>query len=219
MCFTGVILNPYRRPIHDGVVGRLLEEMEWNPEGFYVYSLDPRVYVRTLDYERFRPTLSQVLGSNPPAVHFHFRLATVGKVAVYNVHGWDIGGHLVTHNGIVGAYSYEDESGYSDTLRLVAQKRFREFLLGKRWKNLYEYLSEKDFESVMFIVSRDFNEVYAISRRRSIRYYRLNYVTYATSKELLTGSMLRKARVEVYANGVFQVTYDRVLRVVYTGEE
>ena len=219
MCFTGVILNPYRRPIHDEVVGRLLEEMERNPEGFYVYSLDPRVYIRTLDYERFRPTLSQVLGSNPPAVHFHFRLATVGKVAVYNVHGWDIGGHLVTHNGIVGAYSYEDESGYSDTLRLVAQKRFREFLLGKRWKNLYEYLSEKDFEGVMFIVSRDFNEVYAISRERSIRYYRLNNVTYATSKELLTGSTLRKARVEAYANGVFQVTYDRVLGVVYTGEE
>ena len=218
MCFTGVILNPYRRPIHDEVVGRLLEEMEWNPEGFYVYSLDPRVYIRTLDYERFRPTLSQVLGSNPPAVHFHFRLATVGKVAVYNVHGWDIGGHLVTHNGIVEAYSYEDESGYSDTLRLVAQKRFREFLLGKRWENLYEYLSKKDFEGVMFIVSRDFNEVYAISRGRSIRYYRLNNVTYVTSRELLAGSMLRKARVEAYANGVFQVTYDRVL-VVYTGEE
>jgi hypothetical protein len=214
MCFTGVILNPYRRPIHDGVVGRLLEEMEWNPEGFYVYSLDPRVYIRTLDYEMFRPTLSQVLGSNPPAIHFHFRLATVGKVAVYNAHGWDIGGHLVTHNGIVGAYSYEDESGYSDTLRLVAQKKFRELLLGKRWKNLYEYLSEKDFKGVMFIVSRDFNEVYAISRGRSIRYYRLNNVTYATSKELLTGSTLRKARVEAYANGVFQVTYDRVLRVV-----
>ncbi len=212
MCFTGVILNPYRRPIHDEVVGRLLEEMEWNPEGFYVYSLDPRVYIRTLDYERFRPTLSQVLGSNPPAVHFHFRLATVGRVAVYNVHGWDIGGHLVTHNGIVEAYSYEDESGYSDTLRLVAQKRFRELLLGKRWKNLYEYLSEKDFKGVMFIVSRDFNEVYAISRGRSIRYYRLNNVTYATSKELLTGSMLRKARVEAYANGVFQVTYKGVVK-------
>jgi len=214
LCFTGVILNPYRRPIHDGVVGRLLEEMEWNPEGFYVYSLDPRVYIRTLDYERFRPTLSQVLGSNPPAVHFHFRLATVGKVAVYNVHGWDVGGHLVTHSGIVGAYSYEDESGYSDTLRLVAQKRFREFLLGKRWKNLYEYLSNKDFKGVMFIVSRDFNEVYAISHGRSIRYCRLNYVTYATSKELLTGSTLRKARSGAHTNSVFKVTYDGVIRLV-----
>jgi len=219
MCFTGVILNPYRRPIHDEVVGRLLEEMEWNPEGFYAYSLDPRVYIRTLDYERFKSTLNLVLSSNPPAVHFHFRLATVGKVAVYNVHGWDVGGHLVTHNGIVGAYSYEDERGYSDTLRLVAQKKFRELLLGRRWKDLYKYLSGRDFRGVMFIVSRDFNEVYAISRGRSIRYYRLNNVTYATSEELLAGSMLRKARVEAYANGVFQVTYDRVLGVVYTGEE
>jgi hypothetical protein len=71
----------------------------------------------------------------------------------------------------------------------------------------------------MFIVSRDFNEVHVISRGRNIRYYRLNNVTYATSEELLAGSMLRKARVEAYANGVFQVTYDRVLGVVYTGEE
>jgi hypothetical protein len=65
----------------------------------------------------------------------------------------------------------------------------------------------------MFIVSRDFNEVHAISRGRSIRYYQLNDVTYVTSKELLAGSTLRKARVEAYTNGIFQVTYDGVLRV------
>jgi predicted glutamine amidotransferase len=60
-----------------------------------------------------------VLDSNPLAVHFHFRLTTVGRVTIYNVHGWNVGGHLVIHNGIVGAYLYEDERGYSGTLELV----------------------------------------------------------------------------------------------------
>jgi hypothetical protein len=35
-----------------GVFVRLLGEMEIEPEGFYAYSLDPRVYVKTLDYGR-----------------------------------------------------------------------------------------------------------------------------------------------------------------------
>jgi hypothetical protein len=47
----------------------------------------------------------------------------------------------------------------------------------------------------------------------ALRYHKLNNVTYATNKELLAGSMLRKTKVEAYANEVFQVTYDGVLGV------
>lgn len=43
----------------------------------------------------------------------------IGDVAIRNVHGWNVGGHLVVHNGIVGAYLYEDGRGYSGTLELV----------------------------------------------------------------------------------------------------
>jgi hypothetical protein len=43
-------------------------------------------------------------------------------------------GHLVTHNGIVGAYSYEDERGCSDTLELTTQEKFGELLLSERWE-------------------------------------------------------------------------------------
>ncbi len=35
---------------------------------------------------------------------------------------------------------YENEGGCSDTLRLVAQEKFRELLLGRGWKDLHEYL-------------------------------------------------------------------------------
>jgi hypothetical protein len=76
-----------------------LRRWGWNPEGFHVYGIDPRVYTRTLDYEEFKSTLGLVLGSNPLAVYFRFvTVGMVGRVAICNVvHGWDVGGHLVTH--------------------------------------------------------------------------------------------------------------------------
>lgn len=56
---------------------RLLEEMVGGAlRASTVYSIDPRVYNRTLDYKRFRSMLGLVLGFNPPAVHFRF--VTVG---------------------------------------------------------------------------------------------------------------------------------------------
>jgi hypothetical protein len=45
----------------------------------------------------------------------------------------------------------------------------------------------------------------------ALRYHKLNNVTYATNKELLRGSMLRKAGVETCTSGIFKVAYDKVV--------
>jgi hypothetical protein len=45
----------------------------------------------------------------------------------------------------------------------------------------------------------------------ALRYHKLNHVTYATNKELLRGSMLRKAGVETCTSGIFKVAYDEVV--------
>jgi hypothetical protein len=100
------------------VVVRLLEEMGGGaPRASTVYSIDPRVYNRILGYEGFRSTLGLVLSFNPSSPLCHCRY--IGRVTIYNIHGWNVGGHLVVHNGIVGAYLYEDGRGYSGTLELV----------------------------------------------------------------------------------------------------
>jgi hypothetical protein len=80
MYFTGVILNPYRRPINDESRREVtLRRWRWNPEGFY--GIDLRVYIKTLDYGKFKSMRDSVLGFNSSAVRYRF--AAVGKVAVY----------------------------------------------------------------------------------------------------------------------------------------
>jgi hypothetical protein len=61
------------------------------------------------------------------------------------------------------AYPYGDGRGYSDTLRLVAQEKFRELLLAGRWKDLYEYLNERDFKGVAFVVSHGLFQLHIVT--------------------------------------------------------
>jgi hypothetical protein len=45
----------------------------------------------------------------------------------------------------------------------------------------------------------------------TLKYHKLNNVTYVTDKKLLRDSMLRKAGVETCTSGIFKVTYDEVI--------
>jgi hypothetical protein len=207
LCFTGVILNPRRQQIPELVVKRLHREIIENPHGFYIYAVNPEVYVRTLDIDEFKSLFSRVLSQRPLAVHFHFRYASVGVISVENVHGWRIGDYHVTHNGSVLAYI--NERILCDSLKLIMQVEFQEYLFNKQWSELYKYIVEKGFYGVMFIVNRDFSEVYAVSMGKSVKYYQIEEVTYATSGELLVGRELKSVRRENYINGVFQITHNK----------
>jgi hypothetical protein len=66
----------------------------------------------------------------------------------------------------------------------------------------------------MFIASRDFSEVYAVSMGKSVKYYQAKGITYATSGELLVGRELKSVRRENYINGVFQITHSEVKVIV-----
>lgn len=208
MCFTGVILNPFKKEISRIIVSRLHEEMFENPHGFYVYAVNPEVYVRTLDIDEFRVLFNRVISQRPLAVHFHFRFASVGVISVENIHGWRINDYYVTHNGSVWAYI--NEKVVCDTLKLIIQREFQEYLLSKQWRELYNYIIEKGFYGVMFIVNKDFSEVYSISAGKSIKYYRVEDITYATSGELLLSRVLKKVKQENYVNGIFQIIHSEV---------
>jgi len=212
MCFTGVIFNPYRKQIPELVVKRLHRELIENPHGFYVCAVNPEVYVRTLDIDEFRALFSKLLSQRPLAVHFHFRYASVGVISVENVHGWRIGDYHVTHNGSVWAYI--NERVFCESLKLIMQKEFQEYLLNKRWEELFEYVKDKGFYGVMFIASRDFSEVYVVTNGKSVKYYQAKGITYATSGELLVGRELKSIRRENYINGVFQITHSEVKVIV-----
>jgi len=208
LCFTGVILNPFRKSIPNVVVKGLYEEMIWNPDGFYVYTIDPQVYLRILDANEFKRKFSEIIDQKPTAIHFHFRLASSGAIDVENIHGWMFGEYFITHNGIVR--SYASRRDLCDTLLLVSQREFQEFLAGKRWSELYDYIVEKGFYGVMFIVNRDFSEIYAISTWKNIEYCQNNGITYTTSGEFLARRTLKKLKLENYINGIFQITHEEV---------
>ena len=161
-----------------------------NPHGFYVCAVNPEVYVRTLDIDEFRALFSKLLSQRPLAVYFHFRYASIGVICVENVHGWRIEDYHVTHNGSV--WAYVNEKVFCDSLKLIMQKEFQEYLLNKRWEELFEYVKDKGFHEVMFIANRDFSEVYAVTNGKSVKYYQAKGITYATSGELLVGRELKE---------------------------
>jgi hypothetical protein len=212
LCFTGVILNPFRKPIPNVVVRGLYGEMVLNPDGFYVYSTDPEVYLRTLNAIEFRDMFDRIIAQKPFAIHFHFRLASSGAIDVGNVHGWKLGDYLITHNGVVR--SYAGRRDLCDTLILVNQREFQELLADKRWSELYDYIAGKGFYGVMFIVNKDFSEIYAISTMKNIEYSQANEITYATSGDFLKGKGLRRIKLENYVNGIFQITHEKVRTLV-----
>jgi hypothetical protein len=106
-------------------------------------------------------------------------------------------------------WAYINERILCDSLKLIMQVEFQEYLFNKQWSELYKYIVEKGFYGVMFIVNRDFSEVYAVSMGKSVKYYQIEEVTYATSGELLVGRELKSVRRENYINGVFQITHNK----------
>jgi hypothetical protein len=197
MCFTGVILNPHRAPIV--LWERLAKRIDSNPDGFYLRT--PHAHVRTLDPLAFNLIFLDVLSGRPPYVHFHMRRASSGLKVIENVHGWRVGKYYITHNGIVSAYT--SQRYFSDTFSLVSEREFQALLSDKDWKGLYEFVRSRGFWGVMFIVSHDFKEIYAISVDKPLRITRVKGVLYATSEKITR-------RADLYLNGVFKITYNRV---------
>jgi len=109
MCYNTVILNTDKSKTQN--IGELLtyifESYRYNHDGAFIYNSFTGQYVRTLNYEEFKQILrNQVLGYG--YVHMHLRLASHGSINESNIHGWEIGGYLCSHNGSYfnGSMSY-----------------------------------------------------------------------------------------------------------------
>jgi hypothetical protein len=206
VCFTGVVLNLKREPLQ---VDEIVKEAYVNPHGFFLYSRDPPTIMRTIDLHAYLFTFTKVAMERPRYLHFHMRLASTGALTLDNVHGWKVCGFYITHNGIVSAFSdLTGQQYYSDTYTLITQPAFQEHLRKRDWPSLYRFMAEKGFWGVMFLVSEDFKEVYAISRRKAVYFKKLHGVVYVTSKRVFKKS--KRA-----SDGVFKVTYES-LKPLYT---
>jgi len=214
MCYTGVIINPLKRDIHEPVVKKMMEEMRANSDGFYLFSMDPDVFVRTVEYDEFVRVLENVIRGRPKFVHFHFRLASSGSVSEENVHGWSLGKYYVTHNGYVGEYATDPY--YCDTYILVNEDQaFRNLVVFNDWSGLYDYLLAKNFYGVMFVVSRNADEVYGVTVLQQLKFYHVNDITYAASSDVMErldriiyagkGMIYKK-----YVNGIYSIRHGQI---------
>jgi hypothetical protein len=207
MCFTGIIINPKHKPIK--LVDKLLKQVEYNPHGFYLYI--PTLYLQTMSEELYKDCFKSVMKRKPSYVHFHFRLASSGALTLDNVHGWNVEGYYITHNGVIFNPQYTSDPYYSDTYLLINEEEFKQNLINKKWSELYDFLLESGFTGVMFIVKNDFSEMYGISVFQPIHYKKVKSVAYITSKKI---TLLSRE----YNNGVFEITYDGLKPLVQMEE-
>jgi hypothetical protein len=169
-------------------------EARTNNDGFSLYSLDPEIYVRTLEKEEFDEAFERA--KTAKLLHIHFRLGTSGSETLENVHMWDIGGYKISHNGTVsnynnylGRYYYypygeysttsitvnknDKENNaktlYSDTRQLIEENEFQENVKERRWGKLASFIVKKGFYGVMFLTSP--SEIIGISKDKSIQVY------------------------------------------------
>jgi len=191
----------------------LLNGMKANPHGFYLFSVSPDAYIRTVDYFEYLSVFNKVIPS-ARFVHFHFRYATSGLVSRENVHGWLVDKYYITHYGSVSAYA--NDPVYCDTRILVMKDQvFRDLLGAGDFKALYNYLLEKGFYGTMFAVSTNADKVYAISASATVYYANIDGVMYAISGTMLWWDRLKIWRkMKKVSNGVFAVKKDGVVEIL-----
>ena len=85
-----------------------IAKLQDNPDGFFIQN--GNVPLRTIDKDLAIKTIKGMPFDN---AIMHFRMATVGKKNVENVHGWEQAGFQFLHNGIVSDYSPKRTAGYN----------------------------------------------------------------------------------------------------------
>jgi len=89
-----------------------LEKLAANPDGFFIQDGDRSI--RTINKADAINVIKEMPFDN---AIMHFRMATVGKKNVENVHGWEAGGFQFLHNGMIRDYDYspKTEIGFTTT--------------------------------------------------------------------------------------------------------
>ena len=204
MCWTGIILNPYKNLFLNSIIDGIYKQMIDNPHGFFLYTIFPQVYIRTTDITVFKKLFDEIVDLTPICMYLHFRYASAGLISLDNVHGWQIGDYYIAHNGIVTEYCIELQQQKSDTLYLIEQKEFQELLLTQQWDKLFEFCDTKGFYGVMFIVKHDFSEIYGISIGKPIKYHKFNNMAFITSGKFITN------KCKHYIDGIFKINFKDV---------
>jgi len=179
MCFNMVIYCQSRCELTDDAVEVLVEKMLTNDDGFMVYATKKNReirYVRTMSMKQALATLTTL--PKFTLLHTHFRFASSGAKVIENVHGWRVGGLIISHNGTVIEYAYVDKEK-SDTRMLVEDARFRQAIERREWGNVAEVIESVRFWGVMFLTSP--REVYVVSRCKSFYYVSVDDIAIITN--------------------------------------
>jgi len=164
MCFNMVIYCKSLCELTDGAIEIVVRKLVYNNDGFLVYATrGKRVikYERTLSIKQVLATLTTL----PPftLLHVHFRMASSGTISHENVHGWKVGGLVVSHNGSV--LEYVSVGGKSDTRMLVEDVEFRKAVESRKWDKVAEVIENRRFWGIMFLTAP--KEVYVVARCKS----------------------------------------------------
>lgn len=79
-----------------------IEKLDANPDGFFIQN-NGFPAIRTLSKDLAIKTIKEMPFDN---CVMHFRMATVGKKNIENVHGWENEGFQFLHNGMIRDYDY-----------------------------------------------------------------------------------------------------------------
>jgi len=168
MCFNMVIYCSSKCELTDEAVEVLVEKMLINHDGFMIYATKKNReirYVRTMSMKQALATLTTL--PKFTLLHIHFRLASSGAKVVENVHGWRVGGLIISHNGTVLEYAYTDKEK-SDTRMLVENVQFKSAIERRDWDKVAEIVENVRFWGVMLLTSP--REVYVVARCKSFYY-------------------------------------------------
>lgn len=187
MCYNTIIINANKDKEYD--IGELLtyifELYRYNHDGAFLFNSSTGEYIRTLDYEKFKKILArQVLGSG--YIHMHLRLASSGSVNESNIHGWQIGDYLCSHNG-----SYYGGSRLSALISTLVQNNNADSLeFFTKFKNEINQnkiskINLDGFYGVAYCTPRNSKDkMLLISKNKSIKVYKYHGLLIFSNEEL-----------------------------------
>jgi len=109
MCYNLIVkifdVNKKQKKEVKNLLKEIFNEFKYNDDGAFLYNSLSSQIIRTLNYNEFEKKLENLKISNNTLIHMHLRKATSGSVTEQNIHGWQIGNYICSHNGYYG-YSY-----------------------------------------------------------------------------------------------------------------
>jgi RNA binding exosome subunit len=187
MCYNLVIktfeVNKKQKKEIRNLLKQIFEEFKYNDDGAFLYNSLQNQIIRTLNYDEFQKKLENLKIDNNTLLHMHLRKATSGSVSENNIHGWQIGQYLCSHNGYYG-YSYyytiskKELNDNSDSYEFFSKNA--EAINSED----VEAIDVNNFYGVAYCNSLDSKKLLIISKHKTVKLYYLKSLILISNESL-----------------------------------